>query len=230
VSELPAAAEAQLERLLGLLVADPTAPTSLRTPERVRKDHLADSLVALELEAVRTARTIADVGSGPGLPGLALAIALPNAEVRLIESSLRKCRFLERAIGVCQVQNAAVVHARVEEYSEGLGCFELVTARAVAPLAVIAEYAAPLLKLGGAAVVWSGRRDRDAEAALGRAAAILGLELDPPLTVKPYAGAEHRHLRVMRKVAATPDRFPRRPGIARKRPLGGHNASDRVRR
>jgi len=173
---------------------------------------------------------IADIGSGPGLPGLALAIALPDADMTLIESSLRKCRFLERAIEACGVQNAVVVHARVEEWLDGLGRFELVTARAVAPLAVLAEYAAPLLRLGGAAVAWRGRRDADAETALGRAATILGLRLAPPLTVTPYPGAEHRHLHVMRKVAATPPRFPRRAGMARKRPLGDQKASDRVRR
>ncbi len=227
---LPTSAEAKLGRLLELLAEDPTAPTSLRTPARIRDDHLADSLVALKLPEVRHARAIADVGSGAGLPGLALAIALPAAEVVLVESAGRKCRFLERAISVCELRNARVVHARVEEWREGLNRFDLVTARALGSLALIAEYSAPLLKIGAAAVAWTGRRDAGAEEALAAAATTLGLKVDVPLPVTPYSGAEHRHLVVMRKVAETPDRFPRRPGAARKRPLGTQKASDRLRR
>ena len=103
---------------------------------------------------------------------------------------------------------------------KGSGCCDLVTARALAPLAVVAEYAAPLLALGGTLVAWRGRRDPVDEAAAGRAAAELGLEAREPIHVEPYPGALHRHLHVMVKVAPTPDRFPRRPGVARKRPLG----------
>ncbi len=120
------------------------------------------------------------------------------------------------------------VNARAESWPEGLGACDLVTARALAPLAVVAEYAAPLLALRGSMVAWRGRREPEDEAAGDRAAAELGLELGAVVRVQPYPGALHRHLHVMRKVAPTPDRFPRRPGMARKRPLGG--ASDRPRR
>jgi 16S rRNA (guanine527-N7)-methyltransferase len=120
------------------------------------------------------------------------------------------------------------VHARAEEWADGLGACDLVTARALAPLAVVAEYAAPLLTVGGTLVAWRGRRDPDDEAVGARAAVELGLEPGTVIRVEPYPGALHRHLHVLRKVAPTPDRFPRRPGMARKRPLGG--ASDRVRR
>jgi 16S rRNA (guanine527-N7)-methyltransferase len=107
-----------------------------------------------------------------------------------------------------------------------LGRCDLVTARALASLPVVAEYAAPLLRLGGTLIVWRGRRDPADEAAGARAAALLGLESLPPVQVQPYSGAVNRHLHPMLKVAATPARFPRRPGIARKRPLGGHLTAD----
>jgi 16S rRNA (guanine527-N7)-methyltransferase len=214
--------------VLARVAEDPEAPTTVTDRQGILRDHLADSLVALELPEVRNARAMADLGAGAGFPGLPLAIALPGAHVSLVESNGRKCAFIAGAVEACGLRNAAAVHARVEEWSAGLGACELVTARALAPLAVVAEYAAPLLTVGGSLVAWRGRRDAEDEATGGRAAAELGLEPGLVLRVEPYPEALHRHLHLMRKVAPTPERFPRRPGMARKRPLGG--ASDRPRR
>jgi 16S rRNA (guanine527-N7)-methyltransferase len=216
------AATDRLRALVAILGEDPLAPTTVRDRARVINDHLADSLVALELPVVRAAARIADLGAGAGLPGLPLAIALPDARVALVESSARKCAFMSRAVAACSVENAEVVHARAEDWRDGVGACDLVVARALAAPEVIAEYAAPLLVPGGAAVLWRGRRDPDAEAAAARAADELGLGVGPVIPVHPYGGAEHRHLHILTKVAPTPDRFPRRAGIARKRPLG-HN-------
>jgi 16S rRNA (guanine527-N7)-methyltransferase len=217
---LPSGAVSQLEALLVALTEDPHAPTTLHEPMTALRDHLADSLVALELPTVREATHVADLGAGAGLPGLPLAIALSAAMVTLVESNGRKCHFLRRAREACGVPNAQVVHARAEEWVDGRESCDLVTARALAPLAVVAEYAAPLLADGGALVAWRGRRDPADEASAARAATELGLEMRPPLAVSPYPGALHRHLHVLVKVAPTPDRFPRRAGMARKRPLG----------
>jgi 16S rRNA (guanine527-N7)-methyltransferase len=218
----------QLKMLVERVAGDPEAPTTITDRAGILRDHLADSLVALELPEVRAATAIADLGAGAGFPGLPLAIALPDAWVSLVESNGRKCAFIAAAIEAGSVGNAAPIHARVESWPQGLGSCDLVTARALAPLAVVAEYAAPLLAIGGWLVAWRGRRDPDDEAAGARAAAELGLEARAVTLVEPYPGALHRHLHLIHKVAPTPDRFPRRPGIARKRPLGG--ASDRARR
>jgi 16S rRNA (guanine527-N7)-methyltransferase len=218
--ELPDAAGDKLASLHELLVREPLAPTAVRDPVKVVDDHLADALVALECEQVRVASTIADLGSGPGLPGLPLAIVLPSADVALVESNARKCAFLELAIESCALLNAHVVHARVESWVAGLGKMDVVTARALAPLPVVAEYAAPLLKIRGCAVVWRGGRDPADEASAGRAADELGLEVIEPRRVLPYPDAVQRYLHVLVKVRPTPEGYPRRPGIARKRPLG----------
>jgi 16S rRNA (guanine527-N7)-methyltransferase len=217
-----------LQALLDCVADDPEAPTAVTDREAIVRDHLADSLVALELAEVRAATAVADLGSGAGFPGLALAIALSAARVSCVESNGRKCAFITRAAEACGAGNATVVHARAEEWAEGLGACDLITARALAPLPVVAEYAAPLLSVGGSLVAWRGRRDPAEEQAGARAAAELGLEPGPVHRVEPYPGALHRHLHVLRKVSATPDRFPRRPGMARKRPLCV--ASDRPRR
>ena len=93
------------------------------------------------------------------------------------------------------------------------------TARAVAPLAVLVEYAAPLLDLGGTLVAWKGRRDAAEDADGVAAAAATGLERVEVRPVRPWAGAEHLHLHVFAKIGSTPNRYPRRPGMASKRPL-----------
>jgi len=214
--DLPPAAPAQLGALLDLLERDPEAPTSVTAWPAALDVHVADSLIALELPIVRAATAIGDVGSGAGFPGLALAVALPQASVRLVESSHRKCRFLSRAVTEAGVLNATVVCARVEEWAEGRESCDLVTARAVGPLAVIAEYGAPLLCLGGNLVAWKGRRDVREEGEAAGAAGTLGLESDSVVAVQPYAQSRDRHLHVFRKAAQTPARFPRRAGMARK--------------
>jgi 16S rRNA (guanine527-N7)-methyltransferase len=218
---LPDGSAAQLAALLELIATDPLSPTAVREPTAVLNDHLADSLVALDLAEVRSAVSLADLGSGAGFPGLPLAVSLPAAKLALVESSARKCAFIERAITACDVHNARAVSARAEDWLEGRSRFDLITARALAPLAVVAEYAAPLLRIGGSLVVWRGRRDPGAEVAAARAAAALGLEVRETIAVDPYPAAQHRHLHLMSKVSETPNGFPRRPGIARKRPLGG---------
>jgi 16S rRNA (guanine527-N7)-methyltransferase len=114
-----------------------------------------------------------------------------------------------------------VVCARAEEWSAGAGASDLVLARALAPLAVLCEYAAPLLGLGGTLVAWKGEVS-ETEALEGeRAAAALGLSGASVVRSAPYAGSVAHHLHVFRKIAQTPPGFPRRAGVARRRPLGG---------
>jgi 16S rRNA (guanine527-N7)-methyltransferase len=217
---LSAAQVDQLRAYATVLVADELAPTTVRDPLRVRDDHLADTLVALELAEVASARMVADLGSGAGVPGVPLAIAMPLTEVTLVEGNGRKCAFLESVVAGLSLPNVQVLHGRAETWAAGVGTCDLVTARALAPLDVVAEYAAPLLRLGGALVVWRGHRDEPAEEEALRAAEILGLEVSEPVRVEPYEGAQQRHLHVFTKVLDTPSRFPRRDGVARKRPLG----------
>lgn len=217
---LRAGARAGLVRLLSLLEEDPAAPTTVTAPEEAAAVHLADSLAALELEAVRGAGMVADLGSGAGFPGLPLALALPEARVFLLESVRRRCDFLGLAVHTAGATNAEVVCARAESWPAGLARCDLVCARALAPLAVLAEYAAPLLTLGGSLVAWKGTRSPDEEAEGAAAAAQLGLEAGQVVAVTPYPGSRDRHLHPFVKRRPTPTRFPRRPGMARKRPLG----------
>jgi 16S rRNA (guanine527-N7)-methyltransferase len=196
-------------------------------PERAREVHVADSRSGLEVADLARARRIADVGAGAGFPGLVLAIDLPAARVDLIESTGRKAAVIDRLIQAAEVENARSVVARAEDWARlppalggGREAYDAVTARAVASLPVLVEYAAPLLKPSGVFVAWKGAVGAD-ELRLGRGAADeVGLSLEDVRPVSPFPGARDRHLYVFRKVAPTPERFPRRAGMAAKRPLG----------
>jgi 16S rRNA (guanine527-N7)-methyltransferase len=163
---------------------------------------LEDSLRGVEL--VRGFEgPIVDVGSGGGAPGIPLAAALPDREVTLLEAERRKVDFLRR--WEAELSNLKVVWGRAEE--QGRDEFGIALAKALAPPPVAAEWCLPLVRAGGAAILWVGPTaevDRVKRVAEQLAAA-------PP--------EDHDGLLVIRKLGPTPEGFPRRPGIARKRPL-----------
>jgi 16S rRNA (guanine527-N7)-methyltransferase len=212
--------------LLEALAAEPDPHTTVSDPEAALEVHVDDSLSGLEVRELSSARRIADVGAGPGFPGLVLALALPRAQVDLIESAGRKTAVMDRLIQAVELSNARSVTARVEDFARvpaslggGAGAYDAVTARAVGALAVLVEYAAPLLRPDGVLVAWKGARDAAEEVAGAAAAREVGMAVEEVLSVRPYPSSENRHLHVFRKTGPTPDRFPRRAGMARKRPL-----------
>ncbi|HEV8097820.1 MAG TPA: RsmG family class I SAM-dependent methyltransferase [Gaiellaceae bacterium] len=190
-----------IERWLDELVATPGL-TSL-SGEEARRVHLDESLSALEVVR-RFEGPIVDVGSGGGAPGIPLAHALPEREVTLLEATRRKCDFLER--WTADLPNLRVVCGRAEE--QPLDAWGVAVAKALAPPPVAAEWCLPLVAPGGAAVLFVGPTAQAEQVA--RVAELLAAELElesPP------------GLLVLRKARPTPPGFPRRPGVARKRPL-----------
>jgi 16S rRNA (guanine527-N7)-methyltransferase len=189
-----------IERWLSELVATPGL-TSLSGDE-ARRVHVDESLAALEVVR-RYDGPIVDVGSGGGAPGIPLAAALPERDVTLLEATRRKCDFLER--WASELPNVEVACGRAEE--QPLDVWGVAVAKALAPPPVAAEWCLPLVAPGGAAVLYVGptaQADRVALVAERLAAEVAD---SPP------------GLLVLRKLAPTPSGFPRRPGLARKRPL-----------
>jgi 16S rRNA (guanine527-N7)-methyltransferase len=219
---LDEAQRATITRVLELLETERASVSSVTDPERAWRVHVADSLTGLEFEALREAPTIVDIGSGAGFPGLVLAVALPAAQVDLIESVGRKCAFIQRAIDEAEIANARVLNARSEDLAGGEGreAYAAVTARAVGRLSTLAELASPLLEAGGVLVAWKGKRDSEEEAQLERVAEVLAMRPEEIRHVGPFAGSEHRHLHLIRKSGPTPQNLPRRAGMAKKRPYG----------
>jgi 16S rRNA (guanine527-N7)-methyltransferase len=145
-----------------------------------------------------------DVGSGGGAPGIPLADALPEREVTLLEATQRKCDFLQR--WTAELPNLRVVCGRAEE--QPLDSWGVAVAKALAPPPVAAEWCLPLVGPGGAAVLFVGPTAQAERVA--QVAELLGAELEP---------GSPPGLLVLRKLGPTPPGFPRRPGVARKRPL-----------
>jgi 16S rRNA (guanine527-N7)-methyltransferase len=214
-------AEQALEALLQML-AEPRAPISAASVRRARDVHIADSRSGLELEPLRSAGRIADLGSGAGLPGLVLAAELPRARVDLIEAVARKCEFLRAAIERMGLRNAKVVCERSEDWAAegGREAYDAVTARAVGGLAALAELASPLLSEGGILAAWKGARSQVEEEELARASDRLAMETMEIRSVRPYPGSRDRHIHLLRKNGPTPNGLPRRAGMAAKRPFG----------
>jgi 16S rRNA (guanine527-N7)-methyltransferase len=215
-------AAGRLLDLLTVLRDDPRAPTSVRDPAKAVDAHVADSLCAMPWLESRGAHRTVDIGSGAGFPGLPLALARPDLEVDLVEAASRKCEFLREVARRLEAPGVRVVALRAEEWAagDGRGRYDTVLARAVGPLAVLVEYAAPLLETGGALIAWKGARDPDAERRGEAAAEALGMRSLGVERVEPYPGSRAHNLHLYEKVRVTPEGFPRRPGMARKRPLG----------
>lgn len=214
----------QLAQLLEMVERSPISLTAVREPARAVDVHIADSLLGLLVPDLRAADRLADLGSGAGFPGLVLAVALPGTSVTLVESVGKKAAFLLDARKLLELANVEVVAARAEEWTAGNETQAAVTARALAPLTTLIEYAAPLLRPGGILVAWKGPGAGHEQADGAAAAAMLGMtapqDVAQPSSRTTLAHAERNtRLYVSSKVSTTPPGYPRRPGMARKRPI-----------
>jgi 16S rRNA (guanine527-N7)-methyltransferase len=202
--------------------------TAIRDPAEIERRLFFDAMAMVPaLDAVLHQQhavdgapvTLVDVGSGAGFPGLALKIARPAMRVTLIDATAKKVAFLTEVIAALDLADARAVHGRAEElghdraYRAG---FDIATARAVAALPVLLEYVVPLLRLGGTALLPKGAEITDELAEGRRAATDLGAEI-VAADVLPATGTR---LVVVNKVAPTPRIYPRRAGMALRKPLG----------
>ncbi|MDX6522923.1 MAG: rRNA (guanine527-N7)-methyltransferase [Gaiellales bacterium] len=199
-----------LDQYCRLVDAAPLSVTALRGVEAIERELVADALSARDLIGPVWPAAVVDVGSGNGSPGIPLAIAYGGA-VTLLESGSRKARFLEQMVAALEI-TAPVVAERSELFARGAGrdAFDLALARALAPPPVALELCLPLVRPGGRLILWTGELEADL---LAPVAAALAARLG---RVQHHGG---RRLIELVKLAETPQRFPRRPGMAGKRPL-----------
>jgi 16S rRNA (guanine527-N7)-methyltransferase len=174
-----------------------------KKPARIALNTVAASLAGLELEPVRAARRLADVGTGAGFPGLVLAIALPQTRVALIEKRKETCLYLRRVADELGLDNVRVVKVRAQRWPEGESAFDVATSRNAARVDIMVRMSAPLVARGGAVVLWMRRRNPAKEELAAEAAKVVGLR---PTGVHrsdfgPGTGITAKHLYVYEKVA-----------------------------
>lgn len=194
--------------------------TRITGRDEVFAKHFLDSLSCLAVLEGDEDRSVVDVGSGAGLPGLAIAIVRPTWRVVLVESAERKAAFLRETAVDLGLANVSVATARAEDVGrdpEHRESYDVAVARAVARTSVLAEYLLPLVRIGGFVVAMKGTDPADELAETDLAAFGGGAGEVRPVAV-PHVEGE-RHLVVVDKTAPTPDRYPRRPGVPAKRPV-----------
>lgn len=196
--------------------------TALTEPEDVAVKHMIDSLLAYDAELFK-GKTLADVGTGAGFPGIPLKIYCPELKVVLIDSLGKRLKFLEQVIAELGLKNIVCEHMRAEDAGRNKkhrGRYDLVTARAVARLSVLAEYCLPLVKTGGMFIALKGSKYAE-EITDGQAALkILGGRLISSEEVKLPGLDDGRAIVKITKIKETPSQYPRKAGTPEKQPLG----------
>lgn len=193
--------------------------TRITDPEEIEIKHFLDSFSLMDLPECQRAKTILDVGTGAGFPGMVLALALPQARVSLLDSLGKRVRFLQ-SLGETLAVDVEAIHGRAEELArkEMRESFDFVTSRAVANLPTLCEYTLPFVSVGGTFVAMKGANAEEELKEATRAIATLGGRLNRVEKVN-LPGAEEHHLIVIDKVSPTPKVYPRGGGKPRKAPL-----------
>ncbi len=209
--------------------------TAITQPQDIQIKHFLDSLSVLKvmdagrrlvdggrLCTAKDAWRVIDVGTGAGFPGVPLKIVCPAVQLTLVEATGKKAAFCEHLVQALKLSAVTVVNARAEEVGqrpEHRERYDWALARAVAEMPTLAEYLLPLVKRGGRALAQKGKDALAETYAASRAIQKLGGELEQILEVELPGVAEPRYLVVLKKVATTPPRYPRRPGMPGKTPL-----------
>ena len=196
--------------------------TAIRKPEEIRAKYFLDSLTCLQgFKETWPARLI-DIGTGAGFPGIPLKIAFPHLRLTLVESVGKKADFCRHIMELLQLDKVEVIQSRAEDLGQMADhreMYDMAVARAVAALPVLAEYLLPLVKVGGRVVAQKGESAPAEVHAAEHALRVLGGHVRQITPVELPGVADDRYLVIIDKVAATPPAYPRRAGLASKRPL-----------
>ncbi len=180
-----------------------------------------ESLILLDIPDLLEAGNAADVGSGAGIPGIPLAITRPDLYLTLIESNRKKACFILKAIRSLGLKNATVFEGRAEDAARSVmrDYFDVSVARAVAPLVATIEYSLPLVRSGGHAFLLRGKKKPEDIERAHQAAQVLNGSFERIAGTDPQNRAGALHVWSIKKDGPTPPRFPRKSGMAIKRPL-----------
>ena len=194
--------------------------TAIIEPKEIILKHFIDSLTISS--QIQQSRTIADIGSGAGFPGIPLKIVNPEKELVLIDSLSKRVNFLNEVIKKCNINGITAIHARVEEIghnSKYRGQFDVTTSRAVAKLNVLLEYMMPLVKLGGKCICLKGPNIDDEIKESKKALNILGGEISKIEKINLPDSDNKRTIIEVLSVKQLPNKYPRKPGTPTSSPL-----------
>jgi 16S rRNA (guanine527-N7)-methyltransferase len=221
---------AAFERYANLLLSSGrrAGVTALRTKERIEQRHFLESLAVAcalfdkgILDDATTSKVI-DVGTGSGIPGMPLKILLPRLRLTLLDSRQRTTALLTELVQALEISDVEIVTARAEDAGQDSSYreqFDLVLARALAPLPVLLELTLPFLRVGGHLAAPKGTGTMREIEASRRALEVLGGALASSEPLSAPGGIATQRLVIVEKRAPTPGRYPRRAGIPTKRPL-----------
>ena len=196
--------------------------TAITDPDEIYIKHFVDSLSCLQVERFRPPGNVIDIGTGAGFPGIPLKIVYPQFKMTLVESIGKKMEFCRHVVSSLGLDGVDFVQSRAENLgknSQHRERYDWAIARAVAILPVLLEYLLPFIKLGGSAIVQKGETGPAEAHSAEKALSVLGGEIKQVLPVELPRVAEPRYLIVVDKIACTPEKYPRKPGIPAKRPL-----------
>jgi 16S rRNA (guanine527-N7)-methyltransferase len=215
----------QLERYLALVLDEnrTTNLTAVREPEAAWRRLIIDSLTVLPgLDELESGSRVIDVGSGAGLPGMPVAIARPNLKVTMLESTGKKADFIRRAIQTLGLTNANVLQDRAEtagQSSEHREAYDACINRAVGPMNVLLEFSMPLVLTGGRVLAMKGPRAEQELEDAGDALTALGASELAVIDAYPESFDNDLVIVSIIKGSATPEEYPRLPGVPKKHPL-----------
>ncbi|MBR6165525.1 MAG: 16S rRNA (guanine(527)-N(7))-methyltransferase RsmG [Clostridia bacterium] len=197
--------------------------TAVPEEEEILDRHFADSLSILRTPVLLPERSMIDVGTGAGFPGMVLAMAREDMQVTLMDAQQKRLNFLHAVQEAAGVRNIRLLHARAEDAGRDRihrEQYDYAVARALAPLNVLCEYLLPFVKRGGYALCWKGPALAEEMEAGKRASQILGGTPEPPIRC-PVEGRDWDHqILPIRKINKTPPSYPRKAGTPKARPLG----------
>jgi 16S rRNA (guanine527-N7)-methyltransferase len=196
--------------------------TAIRDPESIRTKHFLDSFSCVLAWKTAPPAQLIDVGTGAGFPGIPLKILYPNLKLTLVESVGKKAMFCQHIVSVLGLEQVDVIQARAEDLGQNprhREKYDWAVARAVANLNVLSEYLIPLAKVGGAVLAQKGESGPAEAQSAEESMKLLGGKLKQLIPVHLPGVADDRYLVVVEKVAATPPKYPRKPGIPMKQPL-----------
>ena len=196
--------------------------TAIRDSESIRTKHFLDSFSCVLAWKASPPDHLIDVGTGAGFPGIPLKILYPNLKLTLVESVGKKAMFCQHIVRVLGLEHVDVIQSRAEDLGQNpqhREKYDWAVARAVANLNVLSEYLMPFVKVGGMALAQKGESGPAEAQSAEKAMELLGGKLKQLIAVNLPGVADDRYLVVMEKVAATPPKYPRKPGIPMKQPL-----------